>query len=82
MPITDSMVARGMILAGVRDSSPYIAADSKPTQDQNAKNRPMPGEPATAMVAPGLFGSGTVPPRSWKALNGLSDASDQPSGPP
>ena len=82
MPTTDSMVARGMIFVGLRDSSPYIAADSNPTQDQNAKNSPMPADPATASVAPALFGSGTVPSKFWNALSGLSDSSDQPSGPP
>ena len=42
------MVARGMIRFGSLDSSPYIAVDSKPTHDQNAKNRPSPAlAPAT-----------------------------------
>ena len=42
MPTTLRMVARGMIFFGLRDSSPYMAVDSNPTQDQNAKNRPSP----------------------------------------
>jgi hypothetical protein len=71
-----------MSFVGLRDSSPYMAADSKPTHDQKAKNSPIPAEPATARTAPALFGSGTVPSRFWKALIGLSDCSDQPSGPP
>src|SRR3954447_16903834 len=82
MPITASMVACGMIFLGLRDSSPYMAADSKPTHDQNAKNRPMPAAPATAIVDPGLLGSATLPLRLLNALIGLSEASDQPSGPP
>ena len=40
-----------MIFLGLRDSSPYMAADSKPTHDQNAKNRPIPAAPATAIAA-------------------------------
>src|SRR6476659_4658155 len=76
------MVALGMIFVGLRDSSPYMAADSNPTHDQNAKNRPMPAAPATAMVAPGFAGSATVPERFVNALIGLSELSDQPSGPP
>src|ERR1700752_2442914 len=82
MPTTDSMVARGMIFVGLRDSSPYIAADSKPTQDQKAKNKPIPANPATASVSPGLLTLGTVVSKSRKAPSGLSDSSDQPSGPP
>jgi hypothetical protein len=76
------MVARGMIRVGLRDSSPYIAADSNPTQDQNAKKRPIPAEPATARVAPTSFGSPTLPRRSTNALNGFSESGDQSSGPP
>src|SRR5690349_19994440 len=76
------MVARGVIFVGLRDSWPYMAADSKPTHDQKAKNSPMLAAPATAIVAPGLAGSGTEPLRFWKALIGLSELSDQPSGPP
>src|SRR5690348_3413067 len=71
-----------MIFLGFRDSSPYMAADSNPTHDQKAMNRPMPAAPATAMVAPGWFRSGTVPDRLLKALSGLSELGDQPSGPP
>ena len=52
MPITEVSTAIGMIFLGFLDSSPYIALDSKPTQDQNAKNRPMPAEPATARAFP------------------------------
>ncbi len=33
-----------MTRLGSRDSSPYIAVDSKPTHDQKAKNRPSPAE--------------------------------------
>jgi hypothetical protein len=47
-------VAEGMISVGLRDSSPYMAADSKPIQKQKAKNSPMPTAPATAIVAPGF----------------------------
>ncbi|CQA12600.1 Uncharacterised protein [Mycobacteroides abscessus subsp. abscessus] len=38
----------GMIFLGFLDSSAYIALDSNPTQDQNAKKSPTPAEPATA----------------------------------
>ena len=34
------IVALGTIFFGLRDSSPYTAVVSKPTHDQNAKNRP------------------------------------------
>jgi hypothetical protein len=81
MPRTAIMVARGMIRLGLRDSSPYMAVDSNPTQDQNAKNNPMPAEPATARV-PAPLGSATVASRFRKALRGFSEPSDQPSGPP
>src|ERR1700712_904976 len=43
-------VARGTIFFGLRDSSPYTAVVSKPTQDQNAKKRPIAAEPAAAAV--------------------------------
>src|SRR3546814_17397345 len=82
MQTTESIVARGMIFFGSRDSSPYIAVDSKPTHDQKAKNSPMPALPATDRAAPALDGSVTVTSRSWKALGGLSGPRDQPSGPP
>src|SRR5690349_8902213 len=82
MPMTAIMVACGMIFFGFRDSSPYIAADSNPTQDQKAMNSPMPAAPETAMVAPAWLRSGTVPDRFWNALSGLSELGDQPSGPP
>ena len=65
---------------GFLDSSPYIAADSKPTQDQKAKNSPFPADPATASVAPAVFGSGTVASRLVKAFSGFSESSVQPSG--
>ena len=42
----------------------------------------MPAAPATAIVAPELLGSGTFPDRLVKALSGLSELHDQPSGPP
>ncbi len=45
-----------MIFFGLRDSSPYIAVDSKPTHDQKAKKRPSPAEvPLKALT--GLTGS-------------------------
>ena len=65
------MVARGMIRFGSRDSSPYIAVDSKPTHDQNAKNNPSPA------LAP------ATPAAGWKAPSGLSvSPTANPSGPP
>ena len=70
----------GMIFFGFLDSSPYMAADSKPTQDQKAKNKPTPADPATTSALPS--GPGTLPDRLWNALSGLSEPSDQPSGPP
>src|SRR3546814_21145859 len=82
MQTTESIVARGMIFFGSRDSSPYIDVDSKPTPDQKAKHRPMPALPATARVAPAFDGSVTLASRFWKAFRGLSDRRDQHSGPP
>ena len=78
--MTELTTATGMIFFGFLDSSPYMALDSKPTQDQNAKNNPIPAEPATAIGLPPA--PATVPDRLWKALSGLSDPHDQPSGPP
>src|ERR1700741_120407 len=64
------MVARGMIRFGSLDSSPYIAVDSKPTHDQNAKNSPSPAL-APAMAA------------GWNAPIGFSVwETAKPSGPP
>src|SRR3546814_19809477 len=82
MQTTESIVARGMIFFGSRDSSPYIAVDSKPTHDKKAKNRPMPALPETARVDPALDGSVTVSPRVWQAFRRLSDPRDQPWGTP
>src|SRR5262245_44007383 len=71
MPTTLAMVAIGMIFLGLRDSSPYIAVDSNPTQDQKAKNRPNPA------LAP------TTPAAGWNAPIGLSvSPTANPSGPP
>ncbi|MNE49061.1 hypothetical protein D3C80_1435580 [compost metagenome] len=70
MPITASSVAKGMIFFGLRDSSPYMAEDSKPTQDQNAKNRPM---PALAPITPSA---------GRNAFSGLIDSTAMPCGPP
>lgn len=53
-------MARGMTFLGLRDSSPYMAVDSKPTQDQKAKKRPRPAEePVKAFT--GLIGSTGMP---------------------
>lgn len=57
-----------MIFFGLRDSSPYIAVDSKPTQDQKAKKSPRPAlVPLKALT--GLTGSMLKPsgPPPWKA---------------
>jgi len=51
MPTTLRMVARGMIFLGLRDSSPYIAVDSNPTHDQNAKKSPSPALAPTIPAA-------------------------------
>src|SRR5215472_407645 len=80
MPTTEQITAIGMIFLGFRDSSPYMALDSKPTHDQNAKNRPTPADPATVIMLPST--PATSPERLWKPLSGLSDPSDQPCGPP
>lgn len=59
-PMTEMRVARGMTRLGSRDSSPYIAVDSKPTHDQKAKNRPSPAEVPVKALA-GLIGSMGMP---------------------
>lgn len=60
-----------MIFFGLRDSSPYIAVDSKPTHDQKAKNRPNPA------LAP------AIPAAGEKAPMGLIvSATAKPCGPP
>src|SRR5579859_480916 len=51
--MTARIVARGMMRLGLRDSSPYIAVDSKPIQDQKQKNRPSPADgPLKAFSGP------------------------------
>lgn len=54
-----------MIFFGSRDSSPYIAVDSKPTQDQKAKKRPRPAEvplkALTGLTGPKVKPSGPPP---------------------
>src|SRR6218665_1186024 len=67
MPMTEIMVAWGIIFFGFRDYSPYMAEDSNPTQDQKAKNRPIPA------VALG------IPSAALNALTGLTDAQDSGS---
>ena len=71
------MVALGMIFFGLRDSSPYTAVVSKPTHDQNAKNRPMAMDPAAAAVpnAPaGRLSNALLSSTVWFSM--------RPSGPP
>src|SRR5689334_24425732 len=62
-------VAIGMILRGLRDSSPYITVDSNPVQDQKAMNIAKPG---AAMANP----------LALNALTGLTASGISPSGPP
>jgi hypothetical protein len=71
------IVALGMIFFGLRDSSPYTAVVSKPTHDQNAKNRPMAIDPAAAAVpnAPaGRLSNALLRSTVWSSI--------MPSGPP
>src|SRR6218665_4174301 len=70
MPMTEIMVAWGIIFFGFRDYSPYMAEDSNPTQDQKAKNRPIPA------VALGILSA------ALNALTGLTDYQDMPFAPP
>ncbi len=49
-----------MILFGSLDSSPYIAVDSNPTHDQNAKKSPRPAAgPVNALI--GFRGASGMP---------------------
>src|SRR5689334_22578634 len=71
MPTTLRMVALGMIFLGLRDSSPYMAVDSNPTQDQNAKNRPSPA------LAPAIPAAGENAPPGLRV-----SPTAKPLGPP
>ncbi len=53
-------VARGIIRLGSRDSSPYMAVDSKPTQDQKAKKSPSPAAGPVKALS-GLSGESGIP---------------------
>src|SRR6218665_3516522 len=70
IPSSQIMGAWGIFFFVVSDSSPYMAEDSEPTQDQKAKNRPIPA------VALG------IPSAALKALTGLTDSQDMPCVPP
>ncbi len=71
------IVALGMIFFGLRDSSPYTAVVSKPTQDQKAKKRPIAIDPAAAAVPKAPAGKAS---NAW--FKPIVVPSINPSGPP